>query len=270
MVKVAIHSVPRSGSTWVGQIFNSHPEVAYRYQPLFSYAFKDRLTESSSLEEINGFYDDILDSKDKFLLQIEEGSLSKNPTIFKKNKPITHIVYKEVRYNHLIENLLIKDNDIKVIGIVRNPKAVMNSWLSSPREFRNDLGWDLMKEWRSAASKNQAKKEEFYGFEKWKEVTQLFLRLQLAYPKNFYLLKYNDLLEETTENIEELFSFTGLEMVPSTQKFLEESRGKNDQDAYSVFKSHKIDNAWKKSLDPRIISEIDADLKNSQLQQFIT
>ena len=37
MKNVAIFGVPRSGTSWLGQIFNSSPMVAYRFQPLFSY-----------------------------------------------------------------------------------------------------------------------------------------------------------------------------------------------------------------------------------------
>lgn len=41
MHKIAIHSVPRSGSTWLGEILNSSANVKYCFQPLFSYKFKE-------------------------------------------------------------------------------------------------------------------------------------------------------------------------------------------------------------------------------------
>ncbi|MDH5934310.1 hypothetical protein, partial [Vibrio splendidus] len=56
MHKVAIHSVPRSGSSWLGEIINSSPQVNYSFQPLFSYEFKSYLNENSSLENINNFF----------------------------------------------------------------------------------------------------------------------------------------------------------------------------------------------------------------------
>ena len=37
-----IHGAPRSGTTWLGQLFNSHPAVKYCYQPFFSHAFRGR------------------------------------------------------------------------------------------------------------------------------------------------------------------------------------------------------------------------------------
>ena len=37
---ISIHGVPRSGTSWLGQILDSSPKVRYKFQPLFSYAFK--------------------------------------------------------------------------------------------------------------------------------------------------------------------------------------------------------------------------------------
>ena len=59
MKRIAIHSVPRSGSSWLGQILNSSPKVCFRFQPLFSYAFKDYLNEKSSQEDIMTFFEQI-------------------------------------------------------------------------------------------------------------------------------------------------------------------------------------------------------------------
>jgi hypothetical protein len=172
MKKVAIHSVPRSGSTWLGSIFDSHPNVAYRYQPLFSYTHKGVLTPNSSKKEIDTFFQDILYTTDDFVLQKAAIEAGKIPSFFKESP--THIVYKEVRYHHILSNLLEQDNEIIVIGLIRNPFAVIHSWLNAPKEFRKDLGWKEMEEWQFAPKKNLNKPEEFNGFEKWKEVRDLF------------------------------------------------------------------------------------------------
>ena len=52
---IALFGVPRSGTSWLGQIFDSCPDVIYKYQPLFSYAFKNRLNMQSSFDEISNF-----------------------------------------------------------------------------------------------------------------------------------------------------------------------------------------------------------------------
>jgi len=267
--KIAIHSVPRSGSTWLGQIFNSHPNVAYRYQPLFSYAYKGRLSENSNISDINQFYNDLMVTRDNFVLQTNGGSLYKRNPVFSKNSRPTHLAYKEVRYNHILENLLKKDKNIFVVGLIRNPMAVINSWQNSPKEFRKDLGWDFLKEWRIGESKNLGRKEEFFGFDKWKEVAKLFIFLKNKYPDNFYLVRYSDLIANPQQEISKLFSFTKLKMTNSTINFLIESRSKNENDTYGVYKNHKNDDSYKNTLDKRIIAEIESELYNSELEQFV-
>ena len=36
---VGVHGVPRSGTSWLGQILNASKKVNFKFQPLFSYAF---------------------------------------------------------------------------------------------------------------------------------------------------------------------------------------------------------------------------------------
>src|SRR6056297_737368 len=103
--KIAIHSVPRSGSTWLGEIVNSNPKGKYAFQPLFSYALKDFLSQISTNRDIELFFRRVEDSKDSFLDQEQHRQDGRLP-LFRKEYPVTHIAYKEVRYNHIIENLL--------------------------------------------------------------------------------------------------------------------------------------------------------------------
>ena len=81
---VAIHGAPRSGTSWLGQLFNSSENVAYRYQPLFSYAFKQRLTSTSTRREIELFFDDLLFTEDDFVLQRGAASLAGYSLEFEK------------------------------------------------------------------------------------------------------------------------------------------------------------------------------------------
>lgn len=267
MNRIAIHSVPRSGSTWLGEIFNSHPEVIYKYQPLFSYAFKGRLTTSSTQTEIFNFFKEIAITNDDFIDQSEARKNGKMP-VFKKSVTPTTVVYKEVRYHHVIENLLAKDSDLKVIGLIRNPYAVVYSWLNAPKEFRKDLGWNEIEEWRYAPKKNLNKPEEFNGFEKWKEVTSLFIRLENKFPSQFKIVYYKDLLNETENTIKELFHFCNLEYTENTKKFIKECQVTEHKDAYSVYKTKINDDEWKDLLNPIIIEEIKKELMNTEFEKY--
>ncbi len=268
MKRIAIHSVPRSGSTWLGQIFNSNPNVKYAYQPLFSYALKGYLKEDSSKEEIAAFYQELLLTDDDFINQKEAKEKKLIPE-FKKNDIITHVVYKEVRYHNIVANLLEKDKEVKVIGLVRNPLAVIASWLLAPKEFRKDLGWNESEEWQFASKKNLNKPEEFNGFEKWKEVTDLFLALEKKYPSRFKLVDYNDLLTDTATTVKEIFHFCEIPFTEETEHFMAQTKQVNNADAYSVFKTKKLDNQWEDSLDQQIVKAITTDLENTPLEKFL-
>lgn len=204
MQKIAIHSVPRSGSTWLGNIFNSHPKVSFKYQPLFSYAFKGYLTEVSNAESINSFFCEIQLSTDSFINQIEGIEKGIIPD-FKKEDTPTHVCYKEVRYHNVLENMLINNNSVKTVLLIRNPLAVLYSWYKAPKEFRAEKGWVFDEEWLNAPKKNLNKPEEYNGYVKWKEVTLLFLRLKKEYPNRVCLVNYSELINKTHTVIEEVF-----------------------------------------------------------------
>lgn len=268
MKKIAIHSAPRSGSTWMGSIFDSNENVAYRLQPLFSYTHKSQLTHSSTKNDIDTFFDDILHTKDSFVLQKDAIAKKIVPEFAKTN--ITHVVYKEVRYHNILKNLLTQDKEIKIIGIVRNPNAVIHSWLRAPKEFKKELGWDVLEEWRYAPKKNLGKEEEFNGFEKWKEVVDIFVELKQMYPDRFLLIKYDDLLKETVETVKQIFSFCELEFGPQTVDFLNSSKKEDKYDeAYSVYRVKKNDNKWIGELPLVIQEEIAQDLENTKYSEYL-
>ncbi|NIK91374.1 sulfotransferase [Mangrovimonas sp. CR14] len=267
MKKIAIHSVPRSGSSWLGSILDSSPYVAYRFQPLFSFGHKGQLTPESTTSDIDNFFVDILHTNDKFVLQKE--GVAKDIDLKFKKQEITHIVYKEVRYHHILKNLLEKDKEVKVIGLIRNPMAVINSWLKAPKEFRREKNWKELEEWRYANLKNLNKVEEFNGYEKWKEVAELFLSLNAKYPNRFLLVHYSDLLKNEKQMVKEIFDFCELNMEAQTYDFIKDSRLQNNEDAYSVFKTKRSDSKWQKELNPLILNEIKNDLKHTHLEGFL-
>ena len=187
----------------------------------------------------------------------------------KFKKEISEIlVYKEVRYHYILENLLEKDTEIKVVGIIRNPLSVITSWMQAPREFRVDLGWEIEKEWIEAPSKNLNRKEEYNGYRMWVEVSKLFLFLKEKYPKRFYLLNYDTLIVETEKQVKDLFQFCDISYTDQTEKFIIDSTNKNDSDAYSVFKKKSSDNKWKSVLPSSIKDSIKSDYDFKKLNSI--
>lgn len=263
LIKVCIHSVPRSGSTWLGALFDSNENVAYRFQPLFSYSHKDLLNPKSSSRDIQLFFEEIINTKDDFVLQKSKDRVDLKPVFEKFDKP-SHLVYKEVRYHYILDNLL-KKSETKVIGLIRSPFAVINSWLNAPKEFRNELGWKIKNEWEFAPLKNQNKPEEFNGYVKWKEVCFMFLTLKERYPNQFYLINYDSLLQNTEAEIKQLFKFCNLDFTQQTKTFIIQSTSKDSEDSYAVFKQKKDDLGWKSTLPKYIERKISMDKEFKKL-----
>jgi len=266
--KIAIHSAPRSGSTWLGEIFNSSPKTTYKFQPLFSYAFKNYLTPTSSTKDINNFFLEIEKSDDKFLNQIDQKDNGSSP-IFKKNIHQQFIVYKEVRYHNILEHLLATDSEMILVGLIRNPLSVISSWLRAPKEFRADLGWNESSEWRYAELKNQGMPEEFNGYEKWKETANIFHKLKKKFPGRVYIINYQKLLENTLTEVQGVFDFCGIPTEDQTLKFIRQSSTSTNNDAYSVYRCNQSDDKWKTQLNPEIAKQIIDDLRDSELAVYL-
>ncbi len=253
MQNVAIFGVPRSGTSWLGQIFNSSPNVVYRYQPIFAYSFDESLTAESSQKEITHFHEKLLQTNDDFVCQRQNISGNQTPTFSKTQR--THLVWKEVRYLDIIHNLL-KQSKIKVVGIVRHPCGTIHSWHNAPKEF--DEQWDILEEWRYAHKKNTSE-HDFYGYERWLDATRMFLRLQKNFPNRFHLLCYEKLVDNPLKNTREAFDFAGLALNEQTEAFLEESTASTSDDPYDVYRKNKTGFEWTSQLNPVIINEIKTD-----------
>jgi hypothetical protein len=222
---IAIFGAPRSGTTWLGQMLNSSSNTLYRYQPLFSYEFKDYLSPTSSSLEIGEFHTKVSDAKSDFVLTEHK---------FRKDE-ITHLVWKEVRYHHIVTNL-IKNSDIKIIYIERNPVNVINSWYNAPKEF-DKTKWDINEEWFNAPSKNLNKPEEFNGYNKWVKVRNIHSRNKKTYPGRVYSVKYEDLKKDTVSELKKVYNFCELRWDSQVEDFVNKTITIHNDDPYGVFKN---------------------------------
>ena len=264
---IAIHGVPRSGTTWLGTIFDSHSDVAFRFQPLFAYRFKDRIKLESSADDIRTFLMELYAvNDDPFILHYGRG-VEPHLLNFRKQESPSTLAFKEVRYHHLIGRFLDAVGELKVVGIVRNPCAAINSWLQAPREFKKE--WQPSAEWRYAPSKNLGRIEEYNGFEKWKQATCAFLKLQQEYPERFHLIQYEQLVVDPMSVIEDAFSFVGLRMEKQVMEFIKMSQSRHSDDAYALFKCPSVRERWRSELDPLIAEEITKDLRGTALEKFL-
>lgn len=264
---VAIHGAPRSGTSWLGQLFNSSEHVAYRYQPLFSYTFRGSIDGGSNRTEIERFMAALLETDDDFVLQRGKASLAGYSLDFPKGD-ISHLVYKEVRHHEILANLLARCPRALGIGIVRNPCAVIHSWSRAPREFNS--AWNLRNEWREAGSKNREHPGNWYGFVRWKQLTELFHSLESSSPDRFLIVRYEDLVVNPAEVVGRLFGACQLPLSRQVSEFVERSRATDDGSPYGVFRDASRDSdAWRLELDPGIVQEIKRDLAGTSLERYL-
>jgi hypothetical protein len=261
---VGIHGAPRSGTSWFGQLFNSHPAVAYRYQPFFSHAFRNRINDASRAEAIRRVFGELLTTSDAFVNQTGSSRLARDLPDFEKTPP-THLVYKEVRFHHLVEHLINSVSEMKCIGIVRDPRAVLASWFQAPKEFREE--WTPEEEWRHASRKNCGSAENWYGFERWKELSCLFLDLSHRYPDRFRLVRYEELVEAPERTVTAVFEFCGLACTKQTARFIEESTTRDDGDPYGVFR--RLGPKPPAQLPDGISELIEQELSGGKLSRFL-
>jgi hypothetical protein len=229
-LQVAIFGCPRSGTSWLGQLFNAHETVAYRYQPLFSYEFKDWFGERGvSADSLDAFAHALLGAQSDFVLQ------DLRPP---KVQPLTHLVWKEVRYHALMPTLAALPGLHKLIYIHRPALQVINSWYQAPKEFR--AGQDIHAEYQHAPSKNTTPCE-YNGFAKWKESLALALAVKAAQPGKVVFVSYDRLRADPLGQLASLFADVGLALTGQVRDFIAASTSQHDDDAYSVFRTREAE-----------------------------
>lgn len=265
MKRIGVHGVARSGTTWLGNIFNSNPYITYKHQPLYSYAFKNFLNNSSKKAKILHFFELISQSTDDYTNQLtlmETGLVPKFPKVDDKNI----VVYKEARHHHILETLLREDDEFILVGIIRNPLSTLWSWKNAPNEFKED--WDFEKEWRYAELKNEGFPENFYGYEKWKEASNIFEKLKSEYPNRVYIVDYSEFIKDPIDNTKKMFDWLKIPTHIQVFEFIEKSNSKS-KGPYSVFREKIEDNDWVGNISSDIIDFIKSDLKGTNLEKYL-
>jgi hypothetical protein len=115
---------------------------------------------------------------------------------------------------------------------------------------------EKLKDWLNGEDKNQNKEENFFGFNKWLEVKEIFNSIKKKYPNNIIIVNYEDLLKNTLEQIKKICVFCNLDLHDNMLKSIELMNSKTDEYDYSIFKNKDTLNKWKKKLDSKIIKYI--------------
>lgn len=257
--------MPRSGTTWISQIFASSPDVRMKFCPLFSYEFKNALNEESTPNQWRDFFDAVYHTPSPYMDQehLRKDGLVPNFGVPKEDP--NHLMIKSNRFHHLIPHVLEKAPDLRVVYLVRHPAATLYSWLDNPTEF--PAGANPLEQWRSGDCRKDGV-GEFWGFNDWKKVTLQALKLADQYPNRFRLQRYEKLVLSPTKEVQELFDFFELDLGRETLDFISASRQRHDTSKRSVFKGAQLNFTWKTGLPDEILNEIRQDLAGSPLDAF--
>jgi hypothetical protein len=264
---VIVAGMPRSGTTWLGQIFDSHPEVAYRVCPLFCHSLKNALDLDSPRSAWQHVLQKAFLEPTEYMLEIRGRLAGDLPPFSLKTRPPRRLVLKFDHHQNLVGRALELFDDLRVVGIVRDPCAAIDSWLRAPKEFPQEA--DPLQHWRDGRIKKRWPGDHF-GFDDWKRLAAEFLALQQRYPGRMELMWYDQFVRAGPAAAEALLARCGLGPHPAPRAFVEDSHSRHSDATYSVFKRPGVVGAWRKRLPSAIREAIERELRGTPLEVFLT
>lgn len=257
---ISLHSAPRSGSTWLQMLFECHPNVLTKYQPLFSHEFKDKISTHTTPQEFQDFINDVANSDNEFLNMKGNYHQDQNNTFpsVQKNNPSTLLI-KNTHSHHLTETFIKLHPSIKIVYLIRHPCGVISSFLNNPRECRPE--WKETDEWLTGRRKNNGSDHNYFGYNKWREITEMFYKLRTQYPRNIYIVVYEKLIDNHLFELNELFTWCGLDLHPNVITFFDESHTTTNESDTSVYKNKEVKDRWRTQLNTGIKNYIQSDIK---------
>lgn len=261
-----VTGMPRSGTSWLAQMLDSSARVRFRMSPLFSWEFKHALHEDSSREDWTRVLEAVYSSDDDFMNQTANRQSGEYPTFTEKDMQPPILVVKFDRYQNLIERFFELVPDLRGVAIVRHPCGAIHSWLTAPKEFPPES--DPLHYWRSGAAKKR-EYGDYFGFDDWKWVTRLHVRLAADMPERLRLVRYEELVQDPLSLAREIMDFLDIPWSDQTEAFIKASRTRNDSGPYSVYKSPSVAHRWRTELQPEIRAAIEEDLRGTDLERFL-
>ena len=110
--------------------------------------------------------------------------------------------------------------------------------------------------------------ENFYGYEKWKETTNIFEKVSELYPNRVHIINYSEFLSDPYLQTNLMFDKLGIRIHPQVIDFLNISNSES-KGPYSVFRKKELDGDWIDNISDDIINFIYDDLKDSELKKYL-
>lgn len=283
-----IASMPRSGSTWLGKLFDSHDVTLYLHEPDSVLPRNDLplLLDDASVDlqqAIQGWLavkdDKVLASRPMFKKQARgaikqhgfeltalAGKAALRFGLPSFGMPLFSRFHAEVTAWKTIESVgrmpaLLRTEGIQGIHLIRHPCGQIASTLrgSEKAVFGSDLPvWedeDLYKKLLEQGSYSALSLSDVMSMGpegrlavRWGLMND-FTYTRLKGSSRYQMVRYEDLCAGPFEIIKSLFDFCGLVLGAQTLRFLEESTGKHNDGYYSTSKDPlRAANSWRDQL----------------------
>lgn len=249
----------RSGTTWLGAILNSHPDVAYRFEPFHRLAECPKIDCALNLLQAADVSDQDLAQVYNLLLPAHP-LLEKPPFFPKQNVPSLgrtwtwmairrlsvmqsvfrklyspsgrpHLVFKEVTHEKTMRNIL-GNTSMRAVYLVRSPQGTVASILRGQAKSlmptaRFDILADVLEDYDPQLADHYAGKLDTLSDV---QKNALLWRLDAQYGfeavcehEGGMVLFYEDLCVDTRQRTQDVFEHLGLDYHEQTDKFIEAS-----------------------------------------------
>lgn len=268
--KLLIISYKRSGSSFLGEIFNRHQDVFYLYEPLHSLALVGkegtaihqsmvkhllRVVISCQFEEHPYYvgYSNYGNFRVRSRV-LSQGCISKwrpeKPSSCANIDPKTmtalckshqHIVLKSIRIRSFdtLKSVLGSIKTYRILHLVRDPRAVINSRRNlneiESRDYKsNDT---LYKSVRELCREMLTKLKQGAAMEVWNG--------------NYHVVRYEDVATRPTFAVKNLYDFVGLKHSKDVFEWIKKhTNAEKETDSFSISKNATVSvNKWKAELD---------------------
>ncbi|GMG85605.1 hypothetical protein LNKW23_48280 [Paralimibaculum aggregatum] len=262
---VFLLGMPRSGTTWISQIFEYAPEVLVRLSPNYSYALKNAIDAGSGRADWIAQLAAAVDTDDPFMTQNwrrEKGELD----WIAKDDRVRLLAIKDTRFLELYLRGLELLPEARILFVVRHPCGHLNSWRKSS-EFPE--GDDFRADWRGGGARVREGPGEYWGFEAWKRTARLFLDAEAQMPERVRVFRYEDLVASPIETTRSLFAALGIGLGAEVRDFLARSHARHDPNVFSVFRSPSVVESWRDEFPGDIAETILSELAGDDLERFV-
>lgn len=225
-----VNGVPRSGTSAIGHALGNGSECSYRFQPLYSYKYRNKAHLFKGINGLNALIKDLDHCDDNFIRNGMPGS----DLDISESELTNTMVIKHVRYHEYLSEWIKRENT-KLLCIIRDPRACIYSQISISKEWKGSL--KEHPDWINAPHLN-SNISQYFGLSGWLRFCYMAEALKSNHPNNVIILRYeefnknNQILHKIADNLK-LPVFLGPEKerytptIPPTTSLADQvSRGK--------------------------------------------